>query len=95
MRRGLFPIVKSPRILVPVALRDRFRVNSHRDADFRKIAEEIEMPIHHGHLQAIRKPYAGCFADLIAPAILQHAQDNHHHNGKNDHAGRKSPLFDH
>src|SRR5258706_1438132 len=44
MRRGLFPIVKSPRILVPDALRDRFRVNSHLDPDFSNITQEIESP---------------------------------------------------
>jgi hypothetical protein len=53
------------------------------------------MPIDHGHLQTVGKPDARGFADLVAPAILQHAQYDHDDYGKNDHARRESSLFDH
>ncbi len=52
------------------------------------------MPINHGHLQTIREPDARGLADLVAPAILEHPQHDHHNHGENDHAGRKRTLFD-
>ena len=94
MRRCLFPFAESPHVLVPVVRRAGFRFDPHRDADLGKVAKEIKMPIDHGHLQAVRQPDAGGFADLVAPAVLQHSQHNHHNHGDNDHAGRKSALFD-
>ena len=34
------------------------------------------------------------FADLVAPAVLQHPQHNHHDHGENDDDRRELALFD-
>ena len=52
------------------------------------------MPVDHGHLQAVRQADAGGFADLIAPAVLQRREHDHHDRGENHHGRCESPLFD-
>jgi hypothetical protein len=84
IRRRLFPIRVSTCVLVPVIPRAGVGIDAHDHANFGEGAEEIEMPVDHGHLQAVGKPDAGCFADLIAPAVLEHSQNDHHDHGKND-----------
>ena len=52
------------------------------------------MPVDHGHLQAIGETYAGGFADLIAPAVLQNSEDDHNDHGKNDDDRRELAFFE-
>ena len=94
IRRRLFPIRESSRVLVPVIPRAGVGIDAQGDTNFGEVAEEIEMPVDHGHLQAVGKPDACGFADLVAPAVLQHSQNDHHDHGKNDDDRRELALFD-
>ena len=52
------------------------------------------MPVDHGHLEAIRKPDAGGFTDLIAPPKLQCRKNNYNSRREYDHDRGKRSLFE-
>ena len=93
MRSCFFPFRKPAGVLIPVATRVGFGIDAHGDADFGKVAEEIEMPVDHGHLEAIREAVAGSFADLVTQSILHRGEHDHHDRGQDNHGIRESPFF--
>src|SRR5436309_1221551 len=67
-------------------------VEGQAKANIGKIAEQVQMPAHHRHLQAVSETDTCGGTNLIAPSVLNEGKQNNSHRRRHDKYGRERPI---